>query len=232
MQGNREALAALHQLYLELHTINDELERAPRQIKVRERKVGEAAQNVEDLKDKLKQLRAAADRKSLDLKSKEANLDNLQGKLNSATNNKEFAAVKQMIDADEAAKSVLEDEVLETLDKVDSTQVAIGKGEEQAQQLKSDTEAFIKQFEQKAEVLRSQAAELEAKIAEADKFISGETRIRYQRVVDSMGADGLASIQKGVCSGCFVSLTPQATVVVNSGALVFCFNCGRLQYGE
>jgi predicted nucleic acid-binding Zn-ribbon protein len=41
----------------------------------------------------------------------------------------------------------------------------------------------------------------------------------------------MASVDRqGVCSSCFVALTPQGRVLVSTGEVVFCPSCGRLLY--
>ena len=81
------------------------------------------------LKQKLKDQRGASDRKSLDLKTNEAKIADLQTKLNTSTNNREYDIIRGQIDADSSANSVLEDEILESLEKVDLCQTDIREQE-------------------------------------------------------------------------------------------------------
>ena len=75
--------------------------------------------NWPTLKEKLLELRKSADGKSLQLKSNEAKNLDLTAKLNAASSNKEYEIISSQIEADKMANSVLEDEILEALDKVD-----------------------------------------------------------------------------------------------------------------
>ncbi|MEZ6056755.1 MAG: hypothetical protein R3C01_08620 [Planctomycetaceae bacterium] len=230
MAGFAEALAGLHQLHLSLFDVNEQLTRGPRQIAARDRKVKEARQQVEDLKAELKQCRSSADRKSLDLKTKEAKVNDLKAKLNVASTNREFDIIRGQIEADEVAKSVLEDEYFEFLEAADRLQVEIADAEQRVVQVEADRAEFEKKFVEVAEGLKQQAEELAASIQEGEKFLKGDDAVRYRRLVESMGAECMAAVNGGVCAGCFVSLTTQGTVLVNSGNVTFCHTCGRLLY--
>lgn len=231
MTNHTPALAALHKLHLELHEVNEQLARGPRQQKVREQKVTQAQAEHAAFKDQLKEFRAAADRKSLDLKTNEAKIAGLRAKLNAAASNREYDILRGQIEADEVANSVLEDEILELLDKVDRTQRSIHETDQRVTQLRKEADDFTAEFARSARLLEQQAADLRSRIAESETFITGETALRYRRLIESYGADGLAAMDKsGVCTNCFVALTAQQKVVVTTGQFLFCSTCGRLLY--
>jgi predicted nucleic acid-binding Zn-ribbon protein len=231
MPHHTEPLAALHKLHLELHGLAEQLARGPRQIKAREQKVAQAEGDLAALKDQLKEFRAAADRKSLDLKSNEAKIVNLRAKLNLATNNREYDVLRGQIEADTVANSVLEDEILELLEKVDRTQHDIHEVEQRVKQLKQERDAFAADFAKTARGLEQQVADLRGRITAAEKFITGDAAPKYHRLIETYGAEGLAAMDKsGVCTNCFVALTAQQKVQVGSGQFFFCASCGRLLY--
>lgn len=231
MPGLTESLAALHKLHLELSAVNEELARGPRQIKARETKIAAVQQEAAALKDALKATRAAADRKSLDLKTREAKLADLRAKLNACTSNREYEVLSGQIAADQVANSVAEDEILELLEKVDRTQREIVDTENRVKQLQAECAEFAGKVAAAAAGLQSQARDLSEKIRAAEPSLTGETLQRYRRLIDAHGAEALAGVDaKGVCSQCFVTLTPQAQVSAKTGQPVFCSNCGRLLY--
>ena len=92
---------------------------APRKIAAQEKLLSQKQAERDTLKESLTELRKAADGKSLQLKSNEAKIQDLQGKLNAAASNKEYQIISSQIAADNMANSVLEDEILEALEKVD-----------------------------------------------------------------------------------------------------------------
>ncbi len=231
MPGKTEALAALHQLYIHLEEVTEQLEKGPRQLRARDRKVEQAKQALAELEEKLKQARAKADRKALDLKSNEAKIADLKAKLNVANSNKEFDIIKGQIEADTVANSVLEDEILESLETIDSLQCQIGQQKEEISSLQAARDRFAAEFEQTAKTLKAEESRLREEIVAAEKFLTGDNLLRYRRLTDAHGAGGLAMVdQSGVCSNCFVALTSQAKVQVQAGEIYFCGSCGRLLY--
>ncbi|MEW4526136.1 MAG: zinc ribbon domain-containing protein [Maioricimonas sp. JB045] len=223
-------LTRLHELHLKLRDVRDELARGPRQIKAREQIVAQARDRQSQAEEQLKQLKAAADRKSLDLKTHESKIGELQAKLNSAASNREYDIIRGQIDADRVAMSVLEDEILELLDKVDRKRTEIGQIEEEVKKAEAEKQRFAAEFESKLAGLESRAAALEEKIKASETGFKGDIAERYRRLVDAYGADAMAAVEGGVCTNCYVGLTTQTQVSLRSGKFIFCSTCGRLLY--
>lgn len=223
-------LTRLHELHLKLREVRDELARGPRQIKAREQIVAQARDRQSQAEEQLKQLKAAADRKSLDLKTHESKIGELQAKLNSAASNREYDIIRGQIDADRVAMSVLEDEILELLDKVDRKRTEIGQIEEEVKKAEAEKQRFAAEFESKLPGLESRASELEERIKASETGFKGDVAERYRRLVDAYGADAMAAVEGGVCTNCYVGLTTQTQVSLRSGKFIFCSTCGRLLY--
>lgn len=229
MSETTASLQQLHRLLLKLRDVRDELDRGPRQIKARETLVKKAEDELTQRRAALTQTRAAADRKSLDLKSNEAKINSLQAKLNAATTNREFDIIRGQIDADRVANSVLEDEILEVLDNVDRLQAEIGAAERKLGDAKAELQKKTDEVAAARAGLEQQAAELEQQVARTDVFLTGDARLKYNRLVATYSADALAQVDGKICTSCYTSVTPQQKVLLNSGQIVFC-SCGRLLY--
>ena len=223
-------LSALHRHHLALKSVQDELSRGPRQVRARDNQLAQLDVDRKAKEDELKQTRAATDRKNLDLKSSEAKLKDLDRKQNEAASNREFDILKGQIAADKASNSVLQDEILEFLDKVDRIQVEIAAIVERRAKLEAERNVFAGQFVTRSVELRKQEAELKIQVQEAEKAIPDAIKAHYRRLVDAYGADGMASIDNGMCTHCYVSLTPQIAVQIGGGVPTFCSSCDRLLY--
>ncbi|WP_417850379.1 zinc ribbon domain-containing protein [Thalassoglobus sp.] len=220
----------LHQSLQELKKVQDQLARGPRQIQVRKKRIETSQLELAEQEEALKFTRAEADKKNLDLKSKEANILELQRKLNGAASNREYQIISGQIEADTAAKAVLEDEAIEYLDRVDVLQKQIEECKSRIDEAITDAELFATSFEEKAEGLRAKEATLKTQITESRSIIPKEVREQFQRLVEAYGPDAMAESSGGVCNNCYVSLTPQAKVMLNSGRTLFCGSCGRFLY--
>lgn len=229
MASVSEGLTRLHQLLMALKEVRDQLARGPRQVKIREQLVAGLRDELAGKEAELKQSRAAADKKNLELRSKETHLGDLQVKLNQAASNREYDIIKGQIAADQAAKSVLEDEIIEYLERVDQVQRDLVEVKGRISKAEKDVQEFLADFESKAMALREQETRIQTEITDAEKVIPATIADTYRRLVAAHGADALAEATNGVCSYCFVTLTPQTRVELNSGAIQFC-SCGRLLF--
>ena len=223
-------LAGLHQLHLALKEVQDELARGPRQVKARDNQLGQVDADRKAREEELKQTRLSIDRKNLELKSAEGKIKDLDRKLNEAASNREFDILKSQIAADQMATSVLQDEILELLDKVDQIQTVIAELGQKRTRLEADRQQFASQIEQAAAGLRQKEVALRAEITEAEKIIPDSIKVHYRRLVDTYGSESMASIDNGMCTQCFVSLTPQIRVQIECGTPAFCSTCDRLLY--
>lgn len=231
MAGGAE-FAHLHDLHSKQKRVRDQLERGPKQIEARKKKIAAAEAELAQKEQDLKDARAAADKKNLDLKSKENQILDLQGKLNTATTNREYDIIRGQIDADKAAMAVLEDEILELLERVDGIQREIGEAKQAVSDAEKDVSEFANQFEEKSKELSDQDSKLTEAIKDAERVIPGEIRDQYRRLVAAYGPDAMASAEGGSCNFCFVQLTSQNKVLLNSGKTLFCPSCGRLLYHD
>jgi len=229
MSPNGLKLKEIHELRLRLQEVTGEIDRGPRQIAARQQLLDKKRAELEGLKTKLKQLRVAADQKNLQLKTNEAKIHDLQGKLNAATSNREFDALRTQIAADKMANSVLEDEILEALDGCDAMQKEIKQFEQDVVAAEGELEKFSTAVRQKEPDLKAQAAELEKQITNIETILPGEILPQYRRLVQSYGANALSPVRGTACGECYVGQRQQTIVELRAGKFVFC-TCGRLMY--
>ncbi len=131
-------LAELHHLHLASQEVQEQIERGPRQLKARQQAIVQKQAELEAQKLKHKTLRMHADQRSLQLKTNEAKIGDLRTKLNQASSNREFDIIRAQMEADTVANSVLEDEILDALEKVDAAHLAIKKHEEEVSLAKTE----------------------------------------------------------------------------------------------
>jgi predicted nucleic acid-binding Zn-ribbon protein len=223
-------LKRLHELHLRLQNLQQQLEAGPRQIKARQQIVARKQAEAEALKGELKQARLLGDQKNLQLKTNETKIADLRSKLNQATSNREFDIIRSQIDADTMANSVLEDEILEMLEKIDQIQQKIKKCQEEADQASAEVRRVAQTVEASAPELRSQVADLEASLREAEKILPATLVEPYRRLVQAHGAAALAPVENNACSVCFEILSANYLIELRTGNFRFCRSCGRLLY--
>ena len=223
-------LAELHAAHQDLAAVRDALEKGPRQVRARRKAVTTKELEVQQLRDKLTALRKLGDEKNLQLRTNEEKILGLRAKLNQASDNTVYKALESQIAADTAANSVLEDEILETLDRADAGAKAVEEADAERKDREQAADAFAKDVDAKQAGLERQKAELEERLAEAEKIVPATLAADYKRLVQAHGATALSAIQDRVCTSCSTMISPQQKVQLNMGEFVFCRNCGRMLY--
>lgn len=220
----------LHHLHSQLEGLRGQLERGPRQIKAHQANVAKLTAEAQAAHDKVKQTRIAADTKQLDLKSSEDRINNWRVKLNECASNKEYQALTEQIAAAEMAGSVLADEILEMLEKVDTLVVAAGEADKVLDAGKQELAKVTATVEQSAERLKSEIARLEGELQQAERQLPGDFKSDYQRVVKAKGSEGIAKAEDGVCSACGQQITLNMRSTLAMGRPEFCKSCGAVLY--
>lgn len=230
MSVTAAALRELHRIHQRLADLRDRLERGPRQVRIREANVAQLEARLAEARERAKQTQMATDRKQLDLKSGEQKVLDLRVKLNGANSNREYQALLEQIAAAEMAGSVMQDEILEGLEKIDQLQTAAKEAEKNLAAGKAEMEKAKHAVATSASTIQADIAQLEVELVDAEKALPPDLRADYDRVVRSKGADSLASVDDGVCTGCGQQITLNMQNELRLSKLVFCKSCGRLLY--
>ncbi len=224
------ALRDLHRIHRQLTDLRERLARGPKQIKAGERNVQHLEEEYDKAKETLTRSRVTADEKNLQLKERETRIEDLKFKLNSANSNKEYQALKEQIAADEQANSVLADEILETLEKIDEHEASAKEAEASLSKAKEETEKTRQRVNSEQSNLESELARVSSELERAEAALPADFKTDYSRIADARGEDALAQVEGEICGGCYQTLTPQMLNELQLSKPVFCKACGRLLY--
>lgn len=230
MALSAELLETLHRIHRQLDDLRSRADRGPRQVRAREASVAKLQEDHATAQESVKQLKLAADRKQLELKSSEAKVVDWKVKLNACSSNKEFQALRDQIAAAEMAGSVLADEILETMEKSDQLEVAVGQAKEKVDVAKGELAKFRDVVVQEGQLIAADIKRLEGELATEEANLPNEHREDYRRVIRGKGSDGLASAEGGVCGGCGQQITLNMQNELLLAKPVYCKACGRLLY--
>ncbi len=223
-------LRTLHRLHLQLTDLRERLDRGPRQIAIRQQNVLAREADLATLRESMKQARLLSDRKQLDLKTSEQRLVDWGMKLNACSSNKEFQTLKEQIAAAEMANSVLSDEILEGMERIDQLGEEVERAVANVEATVQEKEKICKKIEGEAESIHRDIERLSKELAEAEASLAGDFRGEYNRVIKAKGADGMADSDEGVCTGCGQQITANMQNELLLSRPVFCKACGRLLY--
>jgi hypothetical protein len=224
------ALRELHRLHRQLADLRERARRGPKQIHAREVNLARLADEVAKIQAEAKGARIRADHKQLLLKSGEDKIQSLKTKLNACSSNREYQALKDQIAADEMAGSVLADEILEALEKIDEYQKLLVDAQQKLAGAREELTKAQQAVQQQEKQLDADIKRLEAELHEAEAVLPPDFREAYLRVVRSKQDDAMAEVQGDFCGGCCKQLTPNVLSELAMAKAVFCKNCGRLIY--
>ena len=230
MSTAASGLKELHQLHLRLSSIREQLALGPQQIENCQKTITGIEHKLEEEKEQFKQLRMLADQKALQLKTNEQKIDELKVKLHACTSNREFDIFMSQIEADKMANSVLEDEILEVLEKVDQHQTAIADTQNNLVQAKAEEVRIADEAASAKPALDEKAVKLMSALESSEAVLPASIIEQYRRLVHAHGAEALAAVENKACTSCHSLLSPQYCVDVNTGKLTFCRGCGRILY--
>ncbi|NDC53183.1 MAG: phospholipase [Planctomycetia bacterium] len=225
-----DALRTLHRLHRQLADLRDQLAAGPRRIAARTQQLRAAEAGHAAALDGIKKAKLAADQKQLQLRSAEAKILDLEGKLNACKTNREYQTLRDQIAADRMATKVLEDEILEGLERVDAVKKELPPAESAiaaARKLLAETKAEV---DGETARLEAESVRVGRDLAAAEAELPADSRELYQRTVKSKGADGMAAVDGTSCGGCFQQLTGNMLAELAMGRVVHCRGCGCLLY--
>ena len=139
MSLDYELLRVLHHK-LKLQTeYQSQIARGPRKIELAKATEAKMVAELEAAKEDLTKAKLAAHERQLQLSEREAKIEDLKGRRNAAESNKEYQLLNDQIAADEQANSVLSDEILELLEKIDSLEASAAEAKENHEKSQAET---------------------------------------------------------------------------------------------
>jgi uncharacterized protein len=225
-----DSLRTLHRLHRQVADLHGRLDRGPKKIRNAALYVAHQEHEVEQAREELKKLRMAADAKQVQQKSGEAKIADLGRKLNEAKSNAEYQALQHQIKGVRMTNSVLDDEILETWERIDQQKQKVAEAEAGLDQAHQKAREVHEQVEAKLPGIRADLERCEAELKEVEAGLPGEMRDLYRRVVRHRGEDALAEIDNQCCSGCYTQIPLNVISGVMLGQPTFCKTCGRLLY--
>jgi predicted nucleic acid-binding Zn-ribbon protein len=230
MSVTANALRELHRIHRQLNDLRDRLERGPKQVRAAEANVRKMEMDLEQTREANKRFRVQADEKQLQLKEREARIEDLQSKLNSCGSNREYQALREQIAADRQANSVLADEILEALDRLDQLSEKVKVADKNLARAKAECAKVHTRVESEQATLSTEMERVRGNLVQAEASLPGDFKAEYRRITKARGEEALAEVDGEVCGGCYHRLSPQTLNELYLGKPVFCKSCGCLMY--
>jgi len=228
-----EILINLQKIDSQIFLINEQLRAKPKEINVLENDFSGISAGLKKLEDDLKKEQLIQKDKELELQSKEDTVNKQKGQLSLVKTNKEYNALQLEIEKLKADNSLLEEDIIVLLEKVDNFKKTVTEERERVAAQEKNLNESKKVVELDIQELKQK---LDALMAERKRAVEGtlkpEVLDRYQRILNNRGEMALAVVKDNICSGCSMGLRPQVVNELKLGKMLTCDNCSRILYVE
>ncbi len=223
-------LARIHGLLQQRDELRSRLARIPKLIKDVENKRLTVAKARDAIKEALTSAKKSWHEKELTLKQRADRVENFKLKRNTCETNREYQILNDQIAADVTANSVLADEILETLERIEQLEQDVKQAEANVIAADRECQQGIEQLKQKEATVQSELAAVEGELRAAERILIGDVGSVYRRMVETRGAGALAETDGETCGECHQVLTIQTKNELWQQHTIFCKGCGSLMY--
>jgi uncharacterized protein len=155
-----------------------------------------------------------------------------KAKVQTAKGAKDYGAASREVDNKRRARSEREDEVLKVMEALEKAKSDIEAHEAHVIKLRERVDAESQRINEQMAALRLEAAQRATGRDQIVAQIDPALLRRYEHVRKQRGSS-VASVRKGVCSGCHMSIPPQLNnLLVAALVIQTCPRCNRIIYRE
>lgn len=225
-------LETLHRIQTELNDLNGRLRRGPLVLKSQEAAIEKATAKCDAVLEKHKQLQVDVKMREQAALASDQAITKRKQQLVEAKNNKDYQALQQQIKADEVARSVLDDEILEAMDKVEQHGKLIPNEEAEVKKAQELYDRTKRKFVEDKPGIEQEIVRCQGLLAEEEKKLSREFREIYDRLVRQVGgANSLACVvNQKFCEGCNYQVPVNSLAMLTQGKPITCSSCARLLF--
>jgi len=171
------------------------------------------------------------DRKELDLKTNEGEITKFNVQLNSIKTNKEYSALISEIGSKKADMSILEDEILDTMSKLEITKQGFEKATESLRNEEESLKDLINSVDAEVKVTDTEIEKIKGEQKKYIDLLDEHSLANYNRLSNIKGGKAIVPVIGNVCGGCFMNIRTQTlNALMGSKDLVFCQSCSRILY--
>ena len=223
-------LRELHRLRRHAKGLQDEIERGPRLVRARQNALAKQDEDLKAAHERLNEAKVKVRQGEGALKATNDQVAKFQQQMRDITSKKEYDALQHEIADARKRSGQIEDEILESMTRVDEQAARVPEIEKALAAAKDEHANFEKTTRERAAVLSEELKKTQAQLKEVEESLPPDFRQHYERLVGAMGEDALALVRDNICSACHTNLTLQQRNDLLAGRLVTCKSCGRIAY--
>jgi predicted nucleic acid-binding Zn-ribbon protein len=230
MPGVAILMREVHRLRRFAHDLQEQIDRAPRQLKAQQAKVARQEEIQRETQDAIKHLKVTSHEKEVSLKSTHGQIAKYTKQLDDVASKKEYDALQtEMKHARESCQQ-LEEEILAALTESEEKTAQLPVLEQNVKKARADFAAFEAGTSERLAGLNEQLNQAQAQLKAAEEQIPAEHRPAYNRIVNANGPDAMSAVAGKNCAACYTEITSQNYADLLAERFLMCKSCGRILY--
>lgn len=234
-----ENLLNLHRVDAQVRGLRSRVDSAARYLRIQERQLQERHDQEEELKRRKLHLQANIGNLENELRVADERIEKLRGELNSAVNNKQYAAVLNELNTVKEERGQTEDRMLEDMEQIESLEGSFGEVEAQISERRKVCDAAQAEYEQRMSDVGERLAELETERATAAAALPPKELSHFDRLAEDYEGEAMSPIleidrrrREYACGACNMHMPFEqvSALLGGSDVLVTCNACHRILY--
>ena len=230
MPGPAVLFREIHRLRRFAHELKEQADRFPKQMLAQQAKVKRQEDAQHDGIDVIKKLKVTVHEKEVSLKTNAALVKKYEGQLSGVSSKKEYDALLLEIKHTREQGQALEDEILTAMTTTDERTAKLPELEQNVVKAREEFVRWEKAAKERHAEQSVQLAETLEKLKAAEAQIPDKVRSQYNRIISSMGHDGMSVVRSHTCSNCSTEITAQNYNELLQEQFFLCKSCGRILY--
>ena len=231
MKPELSVLIRLQGIDLEIRKLKAEKSKLPERFDVLNETIQQKNKEIEELKDKLADLRTRKTEVEDELELELERLKKSQQKLTAVKTNREFQALSKEIEEIKRANKAREDEILQLEEQIEELKQEVSKRKEEIDGLEKEAAAEKKHIEAGEKEYDAKIQTLTKERDQVEKEVKPDLLSRYRFLADKRAGVVVAAVDQGVCSACNMNIPPQMfNELLREERILYCPSCQRIIY--
>ncbi|MDY7110421.1 MAG: C4-type zinc ribbon domain-containing protein [Planctomycetota bacterium] len=234
-----ENLLKLYRVDAQVRGLRSRLDSANRYFNAQSRLLDEIAQRLEELRTRKRHVQAKVSNLETEGESLDRQMEKFRADLNSASTNKQYAAVLTELNTVKAERNRIDDAILAELEQTEEIDREIEEVSARLAERAKVCDVAEAQVKERETEIGSRLSELEAERKEAASAVPGPARAIFDEMAEAHEGEAMATVEEidrrhreYACGACNMHLPFEQVVNLTSpiSELVRCPACGRILY--
>ena len=231
MMEKLKILVDLQRVESEVATIKSKLNNVAYSLEGLDARVFDSEKGLQENQTQLDELQKQYRLLESDIQMTQSRIKKSREKLGSVKNNKEYQSILKEIEDMQLKNSLVEDEMIAILEKIETIEQAIHTKKSETAIIKAQVDIEKKTIQQDMIQNQQILARIETDIEKISQQVEPEMLKKYRLVKDQTRGVAIAAVHNAVCQGCNLNIPSQMyNELQRYETLTMCPHCQRIIY--